>query len=167
MSRRHRPGTTRRWSVPNLAPRRSRPLLAVALTALVVTACSSGATGTAGSAATPAASRSGTAATGSTPPSASAPTGGSPAAATVPVAVRITSGKVDPPVHRVTVPLGARVDLTVTSDVADAVHVHGYDFEKTLPAGAPATLSFTADQPGLFEVETHETGLQLVQLVVR
>jgi heme/copper-type cytochrome/quinol oxidase subunit 2 len=85
----------------------------------------------------------------------------------VPVAVRITSGKVDPPVHRVTVPLGARVDLTVTSDVADAVHVHGYDFEKTLPAGAPATLSFTADQPGLFEVETHETGLQLVQLVVR
>jgi len=59
------------------------------------------------------------------------------------------------------------VALTVTSDVADAVHVHGYDLQAALPAGKPAHLEFTADQVGLFEVETHETGLQLVQLVVR
>ncbi|CAM5565480.1 hypothetical protein SNARM312S_02467 [Streptomyces narbonensis] len=33
--------------------------------------------------------------------------------------------------------------------------------------GVPAALTLTADRTGLFEVETHESGLLLTQLVVR
>ena len=62
---------------------------------------------------------------------------------------------------------GDRVTLRVTSDRADTLHVHGYDRELPLPAGKPATLTLTADRTGLFEVETHESGLLLTQLVVR
>jgi hypothetical protein len=59
------------------------------------------------------------------------------------------------------------VRLVVTSDVADEIHVHGYELEKALTPGDPATLEFMADQSGLFEVELHETGKMLTSLVVR
>ena len=55
----------------------------------------------------------------------------------------------------------------MTSDVADEVHVHGYDVKQDAGAGPPATVELVADQPGVFEVETHEAKLQLVQLEVR
>jgi hypothetical protein len=149
------------------------------LVTLLLTACSSGGTtvGTAGSTGgTPdvaaAASSSPTSSTPAGPPTSSpsgsaSPAGDQTGAPAVDVQVQVAKGQVDPPVHRVNVPVGAQVRLTVTSDVADAVHVHGYDLEQTLPAGSPATLEFTADQVGLFEVETHHSGLQLVQLVVQ
>ena len=34
--------------------------------------------------------------------------------------------------------------LVVTSDVADELHVHGYDLEKALPAGVQTTVEFVA-----------------------
>ena len=83
------------------------------------------------------------------------------------IVVAVTNGKVSPPTHRVKVTKGTQVRLKVTSDKADELHVHGYDLEKELPAGEQVTLDFTADQTGLFEIETHESGLQLVQLEVR
>ncbi len=92
------------------------------------------------------------------------PSPGSPATE---IAVRVTGGRVDPAPRRVTVPVGTPVRLQVTSDVADTVHIHGYDEELALEPGRPGTLTFVADQPGLYEVETHETGLQLLQLVIR
>ncbi len=57
--------------------------------------------------------------------------------------------------------------LQVTSDVDDEVHVHGFDVEKPLDAGQTTTIELTADQQGVFEVETHESELLLVQLEVR
>ncbi|MFJ7156866.1 hypothetical protein ACIQUQ_18205 [Streptomyces sp. NPDC101118] len=84
---------------------------------------------------------------------------------TVTVAVR--DGKVEPPPGRTELERGRRVALTVTSDTADTLHVHGYDKELALPAGRPATLVLTVDRAGLFEVETHDTGLVLTQLLVR
>jgi hypothetical protein len=82
------------------------------------------------------------------------------------ITVSIRAGKVDPPPGRIKVARGATVRLVVTSDVADELHVHGYDREVTLPARTPTTLEFTADQAGLFEVETHETDTVLFQLQV-
>jgi len=82
------------------------------------------------------------------------------------IAVSVRDGKVDPPPDRIPVSRGETVRLVVTSDVDDELHVHGYDLEKVLPAGQPATLEFMADQPGLFEVETHETEKVLCQLQV-
>ncbi len=63
------------------------------------------------------------------------------------------------------VPLGATVDLVVTGDTADQVHLHGYDYYLDVPAGGTATLRFPADIPGVFEVELHD-GLLLTQLEV-
>jgi cupredoxin-like protein len=83
------------------------------------------------------------------------------------IVVSVVKGKVQPPTHRVKVSKDTHIRLLVTSDEADEVHVHGYDVEKELPANTQATIEFVADQVGLFEVETHESGLQLLQLEVR
>lgn len=79
----------------------------------------------------------------------------------------ITGGMADPPLERVTVPRGATVRIVVTSDEADSLHLHGYDETADLEPGQEAVLEFVADQTGLFELETHHSQLQLLQLVVR
>lgn len=54
---------------------------------------------------------------------------------------------------------GDNVVITVVNNSADdEVHVHGYDLSTgPLPKGQSATLAFTADKVGDFEVESHET----------
>ncbi|MEV0379661.1 hypothetical protein [Nonomuraea sp. NPDC050643] len=83
------------------------------------------------------------------------------------VAITIARGRVSPPPGWLEVGRGQRVGITVTSDVADEVHVHGYDLAAGLRPGVPATLRFTADLTGVFEVETHGSELVLTQLAVR
>jgi hypothetical protein len=83
------------------------------------------------------------------------------------IEVAVRGGKVAPPTHRVKVTEGSPVRLLVTSDQADELHVHGYEIEKELPAGEQVTVEFTANQTGLFEIETHESELQLAQLEVQ
>ena len=102
------------------------------------------------------------------------PTGGSTPATTPSTAavdreitVTVAKRRITPPTGRVTVSKGQSVRITVTSDVADELHVHGYDRTAPLSPGVPATVQFTADTPGLFEVETHTGGLVLCQLVIR
>ena len=97
-------------------------------------------------------------------------TGSSPgynSTSTVELNVSIRDGKVSPRPRRVPVPLGAAVQLQVTSDVDDVIHVHGMQIEESVPAGQPTTITIPAEQPGLYEVETHESGLTLLQLEVR
>lgn len=79
----------------------------------------------------------------------------------------VSHGKVRPAPGRTEIKKGRVIELRVRSDRADTLHVHGYDKEARLPAGKAVTLAFTADRTGLFEVETHESGLLLTQLVVR
>ncbi|WP_406056996.1 hypothetical protein OG462_11430 [Streptomyces sp. NBC_01077] len=83
------------------------------------------------------------------------------------VTLTITGKTVSPPPSRIELKKGERLTLRVTSDRADTLHVHGYDRELPLPPGAPASLTLTVDRTGLFEVETHESGLLVTQLVVR
>ncbi|GAA2620042.1 hypothetical protein GCM10010399_58960 [Dactylosporangium fulvum] len=83
------------------------------------------------------------------------------------ISVSIANRKVSPPVGRVEVGRGSTIRLTITSDVPDELHVHGYDRRATLKPGEPATLEFRADTTGLFEIETHSDHLLLVQLLVR
>ena len=54
----------------------------------------------------------------------------------------------------------------MTADRADEVHLHGYDRKVDIEPGKPAELEFTADVPGVFEVELEEAGLKLVELQV-
>lgn len=67
---------------------------------------------------------------------------------------------------RQSVALGSTVAIVVASDVADEVHVHGYDVYGAVDAGGTATVTFTADIPGVFEVELEEAGLPVVELEV-
>ncbi|WP_143737561.1 hypothetical protein [Microbispora sp. GKU 823] len=83
------------------------------------------------------------------------------------ITVTVAGRKVTPPPGRIEVTKGQTVRITVTSDVADEAHLHGYDKEASLQPGTPASIEFVADETGLFEMETHESGLQLFQLVVR
>ncbi|MGW8764563.1 hypothetical protein ACWGN5_18865 [Streptomyces sp. NPDC055815] len=83
------------------------------------------------------------------------------------VTLTIAGTTVQPPPSRIELKKGERLTLRVPSDRADTLHVHGYDRELPLSPGRPATLTLTADRTGLFEVETHESGLVLTQLVVR
>ncbi|MBQ1034930.1 hypothetical protein [Micromonospora sp. C81] len=148
---------------------RTTAALAAALTALLLVGCGQDDDP---SVATPSA-----APTSAAPPSATtAPTptaGATPsAAASTPavdrqITVTIAKRRVDPPTGRITVGKGELVRITVTSDVSDELHVHGYDLGARLPAGTPGLVEFRADKTGLFEVETHETELVLFQLVVR
>jgi major membrane immunogen (membrane-anchored lipoprotein) len=61
---------------------------------------------------------------------------------------------------------GDQIRFKVRSDVADEVHVHGYDVEEEIPADGSATLSFPADIEGIFEVELHEGEQQIAELRV-
>jgi plastocyanin len=83
------------------------------------------------------------------------------------IVVSVKDGKVSPKAHRVKVAAGSSVRILVSSDVDDEVHVHGYEIEREVSAGQSATIEFTADQTGVFEVETHESGLLLLQLQVQ
>ncbi|MEV4496335.1 hypothetical protein AB0J84_11595 [Micromonospora arborensis] len=154
---------------------RTRTLTALAagvLTALLVTGCGQGddpSGATPSAAATSAAPPS---AATTAPASAASPTPSPSASASTPVVdreivVTIAKRRVSPPTGRITVDKGKLVRITVTSDVADELHVHGYDLGARLPARTPASVEFRADKTGLFEVETHETELVLFQLVVR
>jgi len=61
---------------------------------------------------------------------------------------------------------GQTVLVTAVSDAADEVHIHGYDKELPLTPGKPASVKFTADMKGTFEIETHESGKLVAKLVV-
>lgn len=135
-------------------------LLAAATATLVlsITGCASGDESTPGGG-------SSAETTGSGPSSAAPATDQTQQAVEVTVAVQ--NGKVTPKPHTVDVPLGSEVSLQVTSDVDDEVHVHGFDVEEPLEAGHTTTITLHADEKGVFEVETHETELLLLQLEVR
>jgi ABC-type glycerol-3-phosphate transport system substrate-binding protein len=67
---------------------------------------------------------------------------------------------------RKTVEKGDRVAVVVTSDVADEIHLHGYDLSRDVEAGGAARIRFTADVAGRFEVELEERGVQIADLTV-
>jgi cytoskeletal protein RodZ len=96
-------------------------------------------------------------------PAASSP---SPSASVVTISAAVANGKVTPATKQYDVPVGSKVHFTVTSDVADEVHLHGYDIEKKVAAGGTVVFDFVADQTGVFEVETHGTNLTLFKLSV-
>jgi hypothetical protein len=98
--------------------------------------------------------------------SGSAPTGRTAAAEGRRIEVTMSGGQVSGDTGRVQVTQGEQVSLVITSDVADEVHVHGYELEQELAPGTPTTLTFDATVPGVFEVELHEAGTLLLTLQV-
>ncbi|MFM8870098.1 MAG: hypothetical protein ACKOFD_00755 [Actinomycetota bacterium] len=84
------------------------------------------------------------------------------------VTISVTVG-VDSAADRVEqVALGSQVTLTLTNpNEDDEFHLHGYDLSPgETPKGETATITFTADKAGEFEVESHHTEDVLVVLNV-
>jgi hypothetical protein len=69
-------------------------------------------------------------------------------------------------VKRLSFDSGERVRFSVTSDVADEVHVHGYDVSEEVPAGGTVRFGFPASIEGVFEVELEGRGVQIAELRV-
>ncbi len=70
-------------------------------------------------------------------------------------------------IRRFSVRKGREVEIVVRSALTDHVHVHGYDLMADVAPGAPATIRFTADVPGRFEIELEDRGLPIAELEVR
>ena len=83
------------------------------------------------------------------------------------VEIEVANGKSSGVDDVVEVPLGETLEIRVTSDVNEEVHVHGYDRTAELTAGQTTTLRFKADIPGVFEVELEESGKPLFELSVQ
>ena len=69
--------------------------------------------------------------------------------------IDIKGGKPDGGVQDIKVKKGDNVTIVVSSDAHDVIHLHGYDIEKDVEPGKPATFKFTADIEGIFEIESH------------
>ena len=98
------------------------------------------------------------------PPAESSPGVGTPTGQRIEVTV--AGGQVSGNTGRVPVAAGEQVTLVVTSDVADEIHVHGYELTAAIAPSRPAQLSFDATVPGVFEVELHDAGTVLLTLQV-
>lgn len=105
------------------------------------------------------------------PPTVEVPTGAATSSPTPASAdrqaieVSYLGGAVAPRGFKPKVPLGTKVRLMVRADISDEVHVHTYD-KKAAITGGVATIDFTADIPGVFEVELEGKGVVLLQLQV-
>lgn len=86
--------------------------------------------------------------------------------ADVEATIAVEGGQVRGGVQRIEAAVHDLVTLTVTSDVADEVHVHGYDLTEPVAPGEPMTRTFQADIPGVFEIELEDRGLKLADLEV-
>jgi heme/copper-type cytochrome/quinol oxidase subunit 2 len=144
--------------------RSARWWLVASVLAVALAACGGGGDDNRSAAATTAGPATTAAASATTTGGSATTTTGAAGAQTVQIAV--TGTKVQTAERRVKVPLDGKVRLEVTADRADEVHLHGYDRKVDISPGKPAVLEFTADVPGVFEVELEEAGLKLVELQV-
>jgi hypothetical protein len=61
---------------------------------------------------------------------------------------------------------GDEITLRITSDVADDVHVHGYDRHAHLKPGETTTIRIKATRTGRFPFELHKSRLELGSLEI-
>jgi hypothetical protein len=61
---------------------------------------------------------------------------------------------------------GERIRFIVESDVADEVHLHGYDISKDVEAGGEVQFDVPASIEGVFEVELEQRVVPLAEVTV-
>jgi hypothetical protein len=67
----------------------------------------------------------------------------------------------------VSVKKGTNLTIELTDPANDdEYHLHGYDIEVEATKGTPGKLTFTADETGQFDLESHTTEKVLLVLVV-
>jgi copper(I)-binding protein len=141
-----------------------RSLLALPLLAVALSGCAG--TSTPSADATSAAPATVAPSSAVSPSAAASP---SPTAPTFDQTVTITyaGGKVSGVPAVVKIKHNSKVALVVTSDVADEVHLHGYDKSADVAKGGTVRIVFTATVQGRFEVELEHLKRRLVVLQVQ
>lgn len=91
--------------------------------------------------------------------------GEKPAEPKVPVIV-VKGGKPVGGVQKLEFTKGDVIRFIVRSDVADHVHLHGYDVSQDVPAGGSVTFAVPADLDGLYEVELEDRVEPLAEITV-
>src|SRR3954453_3563487 len=86
--------------------------------------------------------------------------------ATGPQTVTVVNGKPDGGVKTITYNKGDTVDLTVKSDTADEIHIHGYDLHNDVTKGGSVHFTFPASIDGKFVIELEGKGEQIASLQV-
>jgi hypothetical protein len=89
-----------------------------------------------------------------------------PPAGPTEIRIVVVNGAPKGGIVRENVDKGDRVVLIVRSDVADHVHLHGYDIMRDVAPGRPARLPFKATIPGRFEVELEDRGVPIADISV-
>jgi cytoskeletal protein RodZ len=146
------------------------PALLPALGMLVLAGCS-GSDPASGPSNTPSSAPTSTSTTSSAPtetPSATPPSSATPPGqqADVTINVTVANGRVNPSGSTIQAKAGQTVLVTAVSDAAEELHIHGYDKQLELSPGTPASVKFTANMKGTFEIETHKSGKLVAKLVV-
>jgi hypothetical protein len=83
------------------------------------------------------------------------------------LAVTVRGGSVVEGGSRQRATLNQPVTIRVTSDVAEEVHVHGYDKRFDVTPGRTGEVTFVANLPGVYEVEFERSHRLLFTLEVR
>jgi hypothetical protein len=86
---------------------------------------------------------------------------------TAQVRITVRDGRPVGGIRQVTVARGRRVVLIVTSDVADHIHLHGYDVIRDVVPGKPTRLTFRATIVGTVEVELEDRGVPLARVTAK
>ena len=82
------------------------------------------------------------------------------------ITIVVESGRPQGGIRRPTINKGEKVVLVIRTDAGEAVHLHGYNVEKTVTPGTPVRIPFTATLPGRFELELHHPDVVLAVLEV-
>jgi hypothetical protein len=83
-----------------------------------------------------------------------------------PQTVTVVNGKPEGGIKTITYNKGDTVDLTVKSDTADEIHIHGYDLHKDVKKGGSVHFTFPASIDGKFVIELEDAGQQIASLQV-
>lgn len=73
----------------------------------------------------------------------------------------VVGGKPEGGVHQLKFKHNQTIRIAVTSDVADEVHVHGYDLKQDVPKGGTVHFAFPGRIEGIFEIELENAKQQL------
>ncbi|MBA2763552.1 MAG: hypothetical protein H0U42_02550 [Thermoleophilaceae bacterium] len=80
--------------------------------------------------------------------------------------IDVVDGEPKGAVAKIEVDSGEAIEFTVTSDVPEEIHVHGFDLYEDVGPGQKAAFDFPADLEGIFEVELHGSAVQIAELRV-
>ncbi|MGD9961062.1 hypothetical protein [Nocardioides sp.] len=83
------------------------------------------------------------------------------------IEVTFDGDSVTPNGERIEVATGQEIELEVTADEAGEIHVHSSPEQELEYDAGDSTVTFTIDQPGVVDVESHNLDKVIVQLEVK